>query len=604
MSFRISIVFLVLLHFALPASAEPAQKNILFIYGDKSTGLATLFRDTAVATLRAGSADRINVQEEFTDLSQFTAPEYQKLLSNFFRSKYSGRNIDLIIATSPGVLRFLLDNNDSIFPSVPVVFGVVDQIFFPGLQKDLKANFAGILMNVGYGATLDAALKIQPDVKHVVVIGGTSSFDAQYLAKARREISRFEGQVELTYLTTLTMEELEERVANLPGRSIVLFVNLLRDGSGEAFAQIDAVHRIASASRVPVYSIVERYIEGGAIGGFGWSIESEAREVSKVGLRVLAGEKPSDIPIKIADTNRYAFDSRQLQRLGIPESNLPDGSILLHAEPGLWDRYKWRILAVSALCLLQAILIVSLLMTLKRRQQDIRERANAERSLHNLSGRLLKLQDMEQRRIAAELHDGIGQSLAIISNRALMSLSDTENHERVREHLNEISATARAGVNEIREIAYNLRPYELDRLGLVAAIESMIERVSDSTSMVISLKLDPIEGLLSSEAETSVYRVVQEGLNNVLKHSQGTTALIELKRNGRHISISIQDNGIGFSQTDTTRAGQSNGFGLAGIAERVRSLGGSLAVDSHPHLGTTLTVLLELPEEASPSNQH
>jgi signal transduction histidine kinase len=205
------------------------------------------------------------------------------------------------------------------------------------------------------------------------------------------------------------------------------------------------------------------------------------------------------------------------------------------------------------------------------------------------------LQDEEQQRVAAELHDGLGQNLAIIKNRAIIGLRDQTSQDQAREQLEEIAATATASIVEVREIAHNLRPYELDRLGLVAAIESMIARVSDSTAIKLSTKLDRIEGLLSPEAETSVYRIVQEGLNNVIKHSKATTARIEIKKNGNQLAIAVQDNGEGIPLPVTEENGNNaRGFGLVGIAERVRVLGGSLAVDSEPSHGTAINIRLEL----------
>ena len=181
--------------------------------------------------------------------------------------------------------------------------------------------------------------------------------------------------------------------------------------------------------------------------------------------------------------------------------------------------------------------------------RDITARRRDERALHNLSGRLMMLQDAERQRVAAELHDGLGQSLAIIKNRAAIGLRDQTPHDQVLEQLAEIQTTATSAILEVRQIAHNLRPYELDRLGLVAAIDSMVERISDSSAISLSADLEPIAGVLSPEAETSVYRIVQEGLNNVIKHSHADAARIEIKKRGTQLVISVQDNGNGIAAT-------------------------------------------------------
>ena len=219
-----------------------------------------------------------------------------------------------------------------------------------------------------------------------------------------------------------------------------------------------------------------------------------------------------------------------MRRWGVSEDRLPPQGSIRYREPTLWESYKWRIVGVFSLCVTQTVLIATLIVERIRRRRAERERHKADETLQHLAGRLLLLQDEERRRVAGELHDGLGQSLAIIKNRVTMCQRATSNPEQVKEQLDEISATATSAIEEVREIAQNLRPYELDRLGLIAAVG-----IHDRTRRRIDLDqhstdLERIDGLLSQEAETSVYRIVQEGLNNVVKHSNATTARVEIRR--------------------------------------------------------------------------
>lgn len=584
---RLSLILVVFLPLiALPTTTSAADKKVLFLYGDKSNGLMMGYRDVVQSAIRSGSPDRITFYEEYMDLSSHPGDDYLSLIRGFYRQKYQDQRFDLIIAQAGSVLNFLTKYGEELFPGTPAVFGTLEKSRIEGLK--LGTNITGILADVGFGATLEAALRMQPDVRNVVVVSGSSEIDAKNLTKAQTQFRSFEGRIEFTYLTGLPMDELEQRLATLPEHTIIFYITLYRDGAGQAFTLMDSVARVARASRLPTYSIIDRLIEAGSIGGFVFSMEADGKEVATLALRVLAGEKPADIPIRVADTNRYMFDWRQLRRWNIDERRLPPGSILLFRQPTFWELYKWRVVAVTCVCVLQALLIVWLLITRHKRRR-------AEEAKMSLAGRLLMLQDEEQQRVAAELHDGLGQNLAIIKNRAIIGLRDQTSQEQAREQLEEIAATATASIVEVREIAHNLRPYELDRLGLVAAIESMIERVSDSTAIKLSANLDRIEGLLSPEAETSVYRIVQEGLNNVIKHSKATTARIEIRKNGNQLAIAVEDNGEGIPLPATEENGnKAKGFGLAGIAERVRVLGGSLAVDSKPSHGTAINIRLEL----------
>jgi len=208
-----------------------------------------------------------------------------------------------------------------------------------------------------------------------------------------------------------------------------------------------------------------------------------------------------------------------------------------------------------------------------------------------MTGQLITLRDEEQRRIAAELHDGLGQSLVIINNRALIGLRDADPSSRVTEQFEEISFAASSAIDEVREIVYNLRPHELGKLGLVQAIKSMVSKISDSSMLRLSTDLDEVDSLLSEEAETNIYRIVQEALNNVVKHAEATEIKVSLKRTGLELLITVADNGKGIVNATN---GERNGFGLVGIAERARLLGGSCVVDSIPGQGTTVNLVLTL----------
>jgi signal transduction histidine kinase len=265
--------------------------------------------------------------------------------------------------------------------------------------------------------------------------------------------------------------------------------------------------------------------------------------------------------------------------------------------------YNWWIAGVVTLVMMQALLIAALLVQRARRAKDIDERKQAQMEMQHLTGQLIHLQDEERKRIARELHDGLGQSLVIIKNRATIGLRDASDADRITEQLEEISSTATAAIDEVHEIAHNLRPYELDRLGLVKALATMVDKLANSSSIQFSADLDEIDGLLSPTGETSVYRIVQEGLNNVVKHAQATKARVSIKHVNGDLILSVSDNGKGLRRGGVSRDG--SGLGLAGIAERARLLGGSLAVQSPPSGGTNIVVKLKsIGERKSPAGQN
>ena len=205
---------------------------------------------------------------------------------------------------------------------------------------------------------------------------------------------------------------------------------------------------------------------------------------------------------------------------------------------------------------------------------------------------LIESQEAERARVARELHDTLGQSLVLIKSQALIGLNQLP-AERTST-ISEISSMATQAIAEVKEIAYNLRPYQLDRLGLTKALEALMARVASSTSLRITTRIANLDGRLSKEAEITLYRIVQESINNIVKHAQATTIDVEIDAPAPGVTGRIRDDGRGFAVAATTRS--THGLGLSGMTERARMLGARLDVVSAPERGTTVTVTIPASE--------
>jgi signal transduction histidine kinase/ligand-binding sensor domain-containing protein len=203
------------------------------------------------------------------------------------------------------------------------------------------------------------------------------------------------------------------------------------------------------------------------------------------------------------------------------------------------------------------------------------------------SRRLIESQEAERKRIASELHDGLGQNLVVIKNRAALGIKKGDDKERVAKEFHNISESATQALDEVREITNNLRPQLLDRLGLTKAIQAMLKKVSDVVE--IESEIDSIDNLFNESEEISIYRIIQESLNNVIKHSNAAKAMVKIKRTERQILLTIEDNGKGF---DT--ANIKSGLGLVGLKERAQLLNGEFLMESKLGKGTTIQVAIRL----------
>jgi signal transduction histidine kinase len=221
--------------------------------------------------------------------------------------------------------------------------------------------------------------------------------------------------------------------------------------------------------------------------------------------------------------------------------------------------------------------------TFKKEKEQTQAMALAK--ANEFSKQLIKSQEDERKRIAAELHDSVGQSLSVIKNRTVLLQKDPSKPASI----DEIGDIVTQTIEEVRNISYGLRPYQLDLLGLRQAIITLIEEVSDSTVISFSNEIDLVDGLLTKEAEINVYRIVQECLNNIVKHSEATEASITLQKKGQFIELLIEDNGKGLKETSVGK-----GFGLIGIKERANILHGEVAIQNMAPSGTSISILIPL----------
>jgi len=211
------------------------------------------------------------------------------------------------------------------------------------------------------------------------------------------------------------------------------------------------------------------------------------------------------------------------------------------------------------------------------------------------SRRLIAAQEEERKRLARELHDGVGQTLLVIKNRAFLASQAPNLPTAVAEQLNEISTIAMRAIEEVREISYTLRPFQLDWMGLSKALLALINKVSLAGGFRVVADIDPIDGLFLPEAEINLYRIAQEGLTNIVKHARAAVVEVRIKKLDPQLTLSIKDDGCGFDVSRLPENTLSGGLGLLGISERARILGGQLAIHSQPGHSTQLNITIPLP---------
>jgi PAS domain S-box-containing protein len=236
---------------------------------------------------------------------------------------------------------------------------------------------------------------------------------------------------------------------------------------------------------------------------------------------------------------------------------------------------------------------------------DVTARRNAEEALRKLSGRLLGIQDQERRRIARELHDSLGQYLAGLKI-AIDLLGNSPSSEKNKELLAECRDILEKSITETRTLSHLLHPPLLDEAGFSSAASWFVSGFSQRSGIPVSLDLPPDMPRLSEAVEIALFRVLQESLTNVHRHSQAASAEIKVENDAEQITIEVMDHGHGMPDRVLQQLngdGIKLGVGLAGMRERVHELGGNFEVTSD-HGGTVIRASVPLAgREESPTAQ-
>jgi signal transduction histidine kinase len=224
--------------------------------------------------------------------------------------------------------------------------------------------------------------------------------------------------------------------------------------------------------------------------------------------------------------------------------------------------------------------------TFKKEKEHSKALALAQAT--QFSQQLIASQESERKRIAAELHDSLGQSLGMVKNKVLMIKRDIEKPDIRDKQVVDLETMVTETIQEVRIISYNLRPLHLELLGITQSIHSLLEDIMENGNIEIEVQIQQFDNLLSKTDEINVFRIVQECFNNIIKHAQATHTRISLKVEDSAIYLQIEDNGVGMPKT----VEGPTGFGLIGIRERLNILNGQLDITDNIPSGTVMNITI------------
>ena len=377
------------------------------------------------------------------------------------------------------------------------------------------------------------------------------------------------------------MSKLLERLKHLPAHSMVLYLSFFKDAQGLEFLNIaEALPMIAGAANSPVFGIVDTQLGHGIVGGFVVSFEEQGKIMGRDALEILAGKPPQDIPI-VGGPSLYLFDWRQFHRWNLDESRLPIGSTVLFRQPTLWEQCRQPLL-IGLLALVSLSLLTIYLLFERKKLQAARNE-----QMH-LSGLLINAQDEERSRLAAEIHDDFSQRLAVLSL-GLETVAEgiPDSLQETNRQMRELIESASEFGADLHTLSHRLHSSTLERLGLAAGVATLCKEFSAHQGLQVAFSHQDLPRSVSPEIALCLFRIVQEALRNVRKHSEAAHAEVRIEKVDDTLHLSISDDGVGFDVEDGSR---TQGLGLWSMCRRVRLVGGRYEIYSKKQNGTRIDI--------------
>lgn len=570
--------------------AQQGHRQVLVLHAMRPDAQFSLVADDELPrALNAEFDGNLDYYSEFIDVVRFPEASYRAAFADFLRAKYQARQFDVVIGLGDAAVELVEANRPGLFRDTPMVFLANNRATRGGPDS------TGLILERNFGATVPLIQKLQPDVTHVFIVSGAAVADRAYERLVRTQFRPYESRLTFTYLSGLATEDLERRLAALPPRSAVFYALVSQDGAGRKFHPLDYVDRVVAAATAPTYSWVDSAFDHGIVGGSVYSQRAATSHVARLAIRVLRGARVDGIPISPLDLNADQVDWRQLQRWGIPEARVPDNALVRFREPGVWGRYQAYILAGIGVFLIQTVLIAGLLIQRergRRAERELRQRQSELQAsygrIRDLGGRLLNAQEAERGRIARELHDDINQQLSLLAIDLAM-LRGLVRPQAALELIDTASSRTGTIITSVHDLSRRLHPYKLQLIGLVAALADLQNAVSQA-GIAITFTHENVPARLPQDLTLSLFRIVQESLQNALKHSHARSVSMTLIGLPTELELTIADDGVGFD----VDAAWGEGLGLVGINERVDAIGGTFVILSKPGAGTRLEIRVPL----------
>jgi len=598
---------------ALPTLALPQSLPQSVLILDQSDRDSAWYRDFSASfreTLHAKAADRVSIYAEHLDLSRFRGPQQDEVLRRYLRGKFVDTPIGVVVVQGSSALEFMLRSRAELWPKVPVVFAGVDEAAVARLQ--IPPDVTGVSYELSFRDAVASARMLVPSLKRIALVG--DPFERQAVrGHFKQEIPIYAAGLEIIDLMNLPMAELRQRVAVLPDDTAIVYTAINVDGAGAAYQPNEALAAFADAANRPIVIDAETSMGYGGTGGLILGPGPVAEDAAQRVLLILDGEDTSRLPIFKGSFARPIFDWRQLDRFGISERNLPPGSDIRFRPVGMWEQYRWQMIAIAAALLLQAVIITWLLLERdRRRRAELASRSHMLEAIHlNRTAAAGALSAS----IAHELNQPLGTILSNAEAGELLLAANPPDIGQLKDILGDIrEADQRAAdiIDHLRKLLKRRSETELQEFDVNEAVAGAVHILSpEAAKRRVELSTNGIQGSLPVRADKVQMQqvILNLAMNGMDAMSDAAPATRRMSiqtalTNASEVEVSVADSGTGIPSeklgrvfdTFYTTKEQGTGLGLSIARTIVETHGGKIWAENRSGGGAVFRFTLPLAE--------
>ena len=547
----------------------------------------------------------LDIQEHALLTARFNNPGPEAPFVEYLHSLYQGAMPDIVLSIGAPAARFAQKYRAKLFPDTPLVLTAVEHRLID--RADLSDNDVVVAIRNDFMAAFENILQLLPDTRSIAIVVGASPLEKFWVGEVKRELKPLGERVELVWYSDLSFDEILKRASKLPEHTALFWGLMSVDAAGivhESDLALRSLHAVANA---PIFSYQEPFFGDGAVGGPMHLIAETSSRTVSAAIGILGGAKPASIRYEPIGFAAPRYDWRELQRWGISEARLPPGSEILFREPTIWVRYRWQMLMITAVFLVQAGLISGLLHERRRRRfaevesrQRLAELAHANR--YSAVGEFTTS-------IAHELNQPLGSILTNAETAELILSTNTPDIDEVRQILADIRRDDQRASEVIRRLRSVLKrtPFEVEQIELSDTVREaigLVKAVADGRRIALIytpglvdlyIRGDPIQ------LQQVILNLVINAMDAVSDADTGKREVsVSTLRAGNQAEIRVADTGPGIATTDLARVfdpffttkPQGMGMGLAIVKTIIEAHHGEIGAANHAAGGALFTIRL------------